>query len=155
MDFKEGEKLVGESGEAYLVVSPLGAVRPGATPNVWSAVDAQNQQDVYILKGPGSDESTYRSWPKFQSEMVMHELFKESPHIRRQHDRIPPRRHSSQPPTLVLEPSECTLSKARSLRPLTDREIKTIMRGALIGLNEIHQEGLVYAGTLFTSMKVH
>lgn len=142
---REGEQLIGESGESYIVVAPLGSNKPGQDSNVWSAVDAEKQEDVFILKGPSQDERIGYGWPRFQSEMVMHELFKDSTHIRRQVDRIPPRRYSSEPPTLVLEPTECTLAHARASRSLTHQEIKTIMREILLALRDIHDMGLVYA----------
>ncbi|KAB8272262.1 hypothetical protein BDV30DRAFT_239707 [Aspergillus minisclerotigenes] len=45
---------------------------------------------------------------------------------------------------MVLEPFEKTLWSARSKRPLTLREVKHIMKFALLGLQEIHEKGLVY-----------
>ncbi|KAF7114686.1 hypothetical protein CNMCM5793_009637 [Aspergillus hiratsukae] len=45
---------------------------------------------------------------------------------------------------MVLEPFEKTLWSARIRRPLTTREIKHIMKLALLGLREIHEKGLVY-----------
>lgn len=149
---REGQELVGESGGSYLTVSPLGNPRPGVTSNVWTAVDAETNQHVFILKQPAADDyfgSYGRAWPKFRSEMIMHELFKDCRYIRRQLDRIPPPKHSPEPPRLVLEPTECTLTDARKLRPLTDGEIKTIMKHVLLGLREIHSKGLVYAGKTY------
>ncbi|EON70074.1 CMGC/MAPK protein kinase [Coniosporium apollinis CBS 100218] len=142
---REGQELLGESGDSYLTVSPLGNPQPGTTSNVWTAVDAETNGNVFILKQPAANDYFGRSWPKFQTEMVMHELFKDCRYIRRQIDRIPPPRNSPDPPRLVLEPTECTLTDARELRPLTDGEIKTIMKHVLLGLKEIHSKGLVYA----------
>ncbi|KAF2144796.1 uncharacterized protein K452DRAFT_266905 [Aplosporella prunicola CBS 121167] len=141
----EGQQLLGESGESYLVVSPMTGPKPGAAPNVWSAVDAGSQESVFILKAPGIEDAPYHGWPRFRSEMIMHELFKDNPHIRRQLDRIPPRKYSADAPALVLEPTETTLWKARAARPFTDDEITVIMRGALLGIAAIHAKNLVYA----------
>ncbi|KAF7181448.1 hypothetical protein CNMCM7691_000666 [Aspergillus felis] len=55
-----------------------------------------------------------------------------------------PSRSDTEPTMLVLEPFEKTLWSARSRRPLTTREIKHIMKLALLGLREVHEKGLVY-----------
>ncbi|KAF2087218.1 kinase-like protein, partial [Saccharata proteae CBS 121410] len=150
----EGQHLTGESGSSYLVVSPMFRRKPGApVPNVWSAVDSASQEDVFIMKQPGGDELAANAnanagagWPRFQSEMIMHELFKSNPHIRQQVDRIPPGTgHGDEPPRIVLEPTETTLWSARAKRPFTDDEIRVVMKGALLGLRGIHEKGLVYA----------
>jgi len=145
----EGDYLTGETGDSYLAVSPLGNVRRGTTPNVWSAVDSETQEDVYVIKQPSADD-TGKGWPRFSSEMVMHELFKDCPYIRRQVDRIPPNApmEGGEPPRLVLEPTETTLANARDARPFTAEEIRILMTGVLMGLNEIHKRELVYAGTV-------
>ena len=48
---------------------------------------------------------------------------------------------------MVLEPMEKSLWDARVQRQLAMREIKRAMKGALLGLRDIHQEGLVFAGS--------
>ncbi|KAF7155868.1 hypothetical protein CNMCM5623_008748 [Aspergillus felis] len=58
-------------------------------------------------------------------------------------DVIPPR-SNTEPTMMVLEPFEKTLWSVRTRRPLTTREIKHIMKLALLGLREVHEKGLVY-----------
>ncbi|KAK4999001.1 hypothetical protein LTR66_001880 [Elasticomyces elasticus] len=140
---KEGAVVTGESGRQYLLVAPMTSVKPGIIPNVWSAVDAQSQDKIYVIKQPQSHENnTY--WPEFQQEMVMHQLFKGCSSIRQQIDQIPPNGFTD-PPRIVLEAMENTIWSARISRPMTTQEVKVIMRGTLVGLREIHTRGLVYA----------
>jgi protein kinase len=137
----EGARLVGESGKTYLAVSSLGQS------NVWTAVEQSNDPkkpvQVVVIKEPGEID-TQPGWPSFQNEMVMHEVFKDSPAIRQQIDRIPPTRVGG-PPMIVLEITETTLWDARTKRPMTLGEIKTVAKDVLIGLRDIHAAGLVYA----------
>lgn len=137
MDSKlfEGAELTSELGKIYLAVSTLGQS------NVWTAAEKDDFSNVVVLKAP-SDDDVDGSWPAFRHEMVMHELFKESKHIRRQVDRIPPK--DGGPPMLVLEIAEMTLWQARTKRPMSRGEIVTIVKGILQGLEEIHAQGLVY-----------
>lgn len=136
---REGDELVGEGGQRYLLVQAMGQ------PNVWIAVDAATQEKLYIVKQP-SDDDNAPGWPQFQHEMVMHELFKDNTTIRPQVDRIPPTSFSD-PPKLVLQLLQTTLWDARRKREFSEAEIKEIMRNVLLGLREVHQKGLVYAGT--------
>jgi protein kinase len=137
----EGAKLVGESGKTYLAVGPLGQS------NVWTAVeqsdDPKKPVQVVVIKEPGEID-TKPGWPSFQNEMVMHEIFKDSPAIRQQIDRIPPT-SSGGPPMIVLEITETTLWAARTKRPMTLAEIKTVAKDVLVGLRDVHDKGLVYA----------
>ncbi|CAD0086428.1 unnamed protein product [Aureobasidium mustum] len=137
----EGARLVGESGKSYLAVSPLGQS------NVWTAVEQSNDPkkpvQVVVIKEPG-EVDTQPGWPSFQNEMVMHEVFKDSPAIRQQIDRIPPTRAGG-PPMIVLEITETTLWTARTKRPMSLAEIKTVAKDVLIGLRDVHAAGLVYA----------
>ena len=133
---REGAELVGEHGFRYLLVKPLGQA------NVWVAVDAASQEKIFIVKQPGDDDVGY-GWPKFQHEMIMHELLKGIPTIRQQVDRIPPTRGG--PPRIVLEILQSTLWDARRKRQFSDVELKGIMRSALLGLRDVHERGLVYA----------
>lgn len=64
--------------------------------------------------------------------------------FRKMVDKIPA--SSDLPGMMVLEPIEKTLWSARMRRPLSTREIKHIMRLALLGLREVHEKGLVYWG---------
>ncbi|EUC44121.1 hypothetical protein COCMIDRAFT_6530 [Bipolaris oryzae ATCC 44560] len=134
---REGAELVGEHGYRYLLVKPLGQS------NVWVAVDAATQEKIFIVKQPSDDDVGY-GWPRFQHEMVMHELLKGIPTIRQQVDRIPPVSRSD-PPRIVLEILQSTLWDARRKRQFSDVEIKGIMRSALLGLRDVHQRDLVYA----------
>lgn len=137
IQMREGKELVGENGQRYLLVQAMGQ------PNVWIAVDAATQEKLYIVKQP-SDDDDMPGWPRFQHEMVMHELFKEHDAIRPQLDRIPPTSHAD-PPKLVLELLQTTLWDARRKREFSDAELKQVMRQILLGLQEVHQRGLVYA----------
>ncbi|KAK3064514.1 hypothetical protein LTS18_006525 [Coniosporium uncinatum] len=143
---EEGQRLVGETGQSYMAVTPMGSAQ-----NVWSAVDHDTYENVFIIKQPSAFDTGStggKKWPLFQSEMVMHEYFKDCPHIRRQVDRITrqgPNANSSDPPRIVLEPTETTLADARVKRSMTGDEIRIIMVGVLHGLAEIHKRGLVYA----------
>ncbi|KAI4728409.1 kinase-like protein [Aureobasidium sp. EXF-10728] len=137
----EGARLIGESGKSYLAVSPLGQS------NVWTAVeqskDSNKPVQVVVIKEPG-EVDTQPGWPSFQNEMVMHEVFKDSPAIRQQVDRIPPTK-AGDPPMIVLEITETTLWIARTKRPMSLAEIKTVAKDVLVGLRDVHAAGLVYA----------
>jgi protein kinase len=135
---REGAVLVGEHGYRYLLVKALGQS------NVWVAVDSASQEKIFIVKQPSDDDVGF-GWPRFQHEMVMHELLKGIPTIRQQVDRIPPT-SSSDPPRIVLEILESTLWDARKKRQFSDVELKGIMRSAMLGLRDIHSRNLVYAG---------
>ncbi|KAF1947131.1 kinase-like protein [Clathrospora elynae] len=134
---REGAELVGEYGYRYLLVKAMGQ------PNVWVAVDAASQEKIFIVKQPGEDDVA-RGWPRFQHEMVMHELFKDTPSVRQQVDRIPPT-SKADPPRIVLEILESTLWEARRKRQFSDVELKGIMRSTLMGLRDVHQKDMVYA----------
>ena len=132
----EGAEFIGESGKTYLAVSPLGQA------NVWTAVVKEDPSQIVVLKQPGPDDTD--GWPAFQHEMIMHELFKDCPSIRKQLDRIP-QSSADSPPMLVLEITETTLWTARTKRPFTKAEIDSIAEDMLIGLRDVHAKGLVYA----------
>ncbi|KAF2433850.1 kinase-like protein [Tothia fuscella] len=162
---RPGQYHTSEKGNSYLTVNALGPPdeATGTPSNVWTAVDAETHEEVFIIKQPSPSDDETKGYPLFTSEMIMHELFKDCPYIRKQVDRIPPdapalSRTSSEfgvvghvgggevdPPRLVLEPTETTLSRVRTERPLSDGEIEILMRGVLLGLGEIHKRGLVYA----------
>ncbi|THW03434.1 kinase-like protein [Aureobasidium pullulans] len=137
----EGATLTGETGKKYLAVSPLGQS------NVWTAVEQSNDPkkpvQVVVIKEPG-EVDTEPGWPSFQNEMIMHEVFKDSPAIRQQLDRIPPLK-AGDPPMIVLEITETTLWGARTKRPMSLAEIKTVAKDVLVGLRDVHAQGLVYA----------
>ncbi|TKA71679.1 hypothetical protein B0A55_07685 [Friedmanniomyces simplex] len=135
---REGAELLGESGKTYLAVSPLGQA------NVWTAVDKANLQNLVVLKSPAPDD-TGASWPDFQHEMIMHELLKDCTAVRKQVDRIPPVGEAGTPPILVLEIFQTTLWSARTKRPFTKEEVRSVARQVLRGLKEVHDKGLVYA----------
>jgi len=137
MPMRSGTELTGEHGARYLLVRSFGQA------NVWLAVDAETQSKIFVVKQPAADDPP--GWPHFQHEMVMHELFKENhPTIRKQVDRIRPT-SSGDPPRLVLEILQTTLWDARTKRSFSDVEIKEIMRSALLGLKDVHDQGMVYA----------
>lgn len=133
----EGAELTGESGKTYLAVGPLGQA------NVWTAVDKDDPSNIVVLKAPSPDDAS-TGWPLFQHEMIMHELLKDCTAIRKQVDRIPPVRGSNSPPILVLEIFETTLWEARTKRPFSKNEIESVARSILRGLQEVHDQGLVY-----------
>lgn len=137
----EGQVLKGESGKSYLLVSSLGQS------NVWTAVDASTQSEIYIVKQPAPHDEAWNGWPKFQHEMIMHEYFKDSPSIRGQVDRVPPT-PGADPPRVILEILESTLWACRAKRSFTDAEVKKVMKDALVALRDVHAKGLVYAGTV-------
>ncbi|EGP86792.1 uncharacterized protein MYCGRDRAFT_44256, partial [Zymoseptoria tritici IPO323] len=132
----EGAEFISEAGKTYLAVSSLGQS------NVWTAVEKDDMSNIVVLKAP-SDNDIPGQWPRFQHEMIMHELFKNSKNIRRQVDRIPPTPEGS-PPILVLEITETTLWGARTKRPFSRGEIVATMKGILLSLQEVHEHGLVY-----------
>ncbi|KAK0249991.1 hypothetical protein B0A54_15175 [Friedmanniomyces endolithicus] len=134
----EGAEFLSESGKTYLAVSPLGQA------NVWTAVDKGNLENIVVLKSPAPDD-TDPSWPQFQHEMIMHELLKTCTAVRKQIDRIPPVEAAGTPPILVLEIMQTTLWSARTKRPFTKEEVRSVARQVLRGLKEIHDKGLVYA----------
>ncbi|KAI7384006.1 kinase-like protein [Hortaea werneckii] len=132
----EGGEYTGESGKVYLAVGTLGQS------NVWTAVQKDDHSNIVVLKAP-SDDDTDSSWPRFQHEMIMHELFKDCRYIRRQLDRVAPL-EGQHPPLLVLEITETTLWQARTKRPFSKDEIRSVARSMLQGLKEVHDKGLVY-----------
>ncbi|KAK4560637.1 hypothetical protein LTR86_005215 [Recurvomyces mirabilis] len=134
----EGGEYRGESGKTYLAVGPLGQA------NVWTAVEKENNENIVVLKAPASDD-TGTSWPLFQHEMIMHELLKNCRSVRKQVDRISPNADSGSPPILVLEIFETTLWHARTKRPFTKEEVRSVARQILQGLKSVHDQGLVYA----------
>jgi protein kinase len=136
MPLSEGDELTGEHGKTYLAVSPLGQ------DNVWTAVETGNSK-VVVVKEPDAQDAS-RGYPAFQNEMVMHELLKDSSGIRQQVDRIPSTKPGD-PPMLVLEITDTTLWGARTKRPFTLAELKSVTKDALIGLRQVHEQGLVYA----------
>jgi serine/threonine protein kinase len=135
---REGAEYRGESGRTYLAVGPLGQA------NVFTAVDKDDHANIVVLKAPSADD-TGTSWPQFQHEMIMHELLKNCPSIRKQVDRIPPVNEANTPPILVLEIFETTLWHARTKRPFSKAEVKSVARQILQGLKEVHDRELVYA----------
>ncbi|KAK5126891.1 hypothetical protein LTR85_008249 [Meristemomyces frigidus] len=133
----EGAELIGESGKVYLAVSALGQE------NVWTAVQKDDPSNIVVLKAPSADD-TSTSWPRFQHEMIMHELLKDCSAIRKQVDRIPPVKGEGSPPILVLEIFETTLWQARTKRPFSKDEVQSVAKSILQGLKEVHDRGLVY-----------
>ncbi|KAF2801278.1 uncharacterized protein BDZ99DRAFT_456474 [Mytilinidion resinicola] len=133
----EGQTLSGDNKD-YLLVAPLGQ------PNVWTAVDSETQSSVYIIKQPAPDDSAAASWPNFQQEMVMQELFKDDPAIRQKVDQIPPSKHG-EPPRIVLEILEGTAWDARAKRPLGVGEIKKHHAGYTRGAN-LKMENILLSG---------
>lgn len=136
MPLSEGDELTGEHGKTYLAVSPLGQS------NVWTAVETGHSK-VVVVKEPDANDAS-KGFPGFQNEMVMHELLKDSSGIRQQVDRIPGAKPND-PPMLVLEIAATTLWGARTQRPFTLAEAKKTTKDALIGLRDVHAQGLVYA----------
>jgi protein kinase len=136
MPLHEGDELTGENGKTYLAVSNLGQ------DNVWTAVDSETSK-VVVVKEPDANDASNGA-PGFQNEMVMHELLKDSPAIRQQIDRISPNTTGGTP-MLVLEIADTTLWGARTKRPFTLGELKHVTKDALIGLRDVHAQGLVYA----------
>jgi len=136
MPLQEGDELTGENGKKYLAVAPLGQA------NVYTAVETGNQK-VVVVKEPDAQDAS-RGFPGFQNEMVMHEMLKDSPGIRQQVDRIPSTKPGEMP-MLVLEIADTTLWGARTKKPFSLAELKHVTKDALIGLRDVHAQGLVYA----------
>ncbi|GAB7360758.1 hypothetical protein MBLNU230_g0632t1 [Neophaeotheca triangularis] len=138
---QEGAELTGESGTIYLAVSPLGQS------NVWTGVQKDDPTQIVVLKEPGTEDCNRPGWPSFMHEMIMHELLRDSPTIRRSIDRIPPAPQTTPPtpPMLVLEIFQTTLWTARTKRPLTKPELRHITKTTLLALRDIHAKDLVYA----------
>lgn len=139
----KGARFLGECGRTYLLASPL-VHRSNLVPNVWKAVDANSPKDKYVIKGPR--EPTRQHWLDIDREINMQRRFESAQYIRRMVDVIP--NPDDTPPLMVLEPYEKTLWMARMTRPLTTREIKHVMKLDLLGLDEIHEKGLVHCGVL-------
>ncbi|GAQ05219.1 hypothetical protein ALT_2540 [Aspergillus lentulus] len=137
---QKGTKLIGESGRTYILIAHLVQL---AIPNVWKAHQWGNEKEQFVIKHPQSDGSPEKRWPAFRKEMEMQRLFQPAKFIRKMVDVIPAR-SDMEPTMMVLEPFEKTLWSARTRRPLTTREIKHIMKLALLGLPEVHEKGLVY-----------
>jgi hypothetical protein len=139
---QKGIKLIGESGRTYFLTAPLVQRR---IPNVWKANQWNNENNQFVIKHPQSGDSPEKGWPAFRKEMEMQRLFQSAKFIRKMVDIVPPL-SDAEPTMMVLEPFEKSLWSARTRRPLTTREIKHIMKLALLGLREIHEKGLVYCG---------
>ncbi|PYI04743.1 kinase-like protein [Aspergillus sclerotiicarbonarius CBS 121057] len=134
---QNGLRLVGQNGTMYTLLSPLARRNH---PHVWRACQSDNERDEIIIKHPPDDTDPEKR--SFQREMNMQKLFKPSRFIRKMTDTIPA--SSDLPEMMVLEPFEKTLWSARTKRPLAIWEIKYIMKATLLGLQEIHKQGLVY-----------
>ncbi|KAL1960894.1 hypothetical protein VTO42DRAFT_5877 [Malbranchea cinnamomea] len=135
----KGAKFVGEYGRTYLLTWPL-VHRIGMNPNVWKAFDVNDPKCQYVIKGPR--QMSKQNWVDFEREIKMQRYFDSVRYIRRMLDVISHPDHTH--PLMVLEPFQKTLWMARMTRPLSTREIKHIMKLTLLGLNEIHEKGLVH-----------
>lgn len=139
-----GLKVVGKRGQTYVLLDPL-VQRRGKRCHVWSASTETDETDQVVIKQ--TDNSDGPGWPNFTKEMQMQEYFRNSKHIRRMLDVIPPS-SGAEPPMMVLEPFGKTLWDARMTRPLSTGEIRSVMKGILFGLGTIHHQGYVYTGSL-------
>lgn len=110
---------------------------------MWKASCSNNHQ--VVIKHQESEDRPGEKWAAFRKEIEMQSLFRSVKYIRRMIDIIPPS-SDLEPPMMVLEPFEKTLWSARTKRPFTLREVKHIMKFALLGLQEIHEKGLVHCG---------
>jgi hypothetical protein len=141
---KRGERVRGESGHEYCLVSPFSAQSAEREPNVWKSVDVKDESMEYVLKGPSPQDDASLGWPFFKHEVQMQQRFIESPFIRKMVDYVPT--SDSKKPMMVLQAFEKTLWDARNRRALTRDEIRWIMKAVLIGLWTIHRDGLVHSG---------
>ncbi|KAF2859689.1 kinase-like protein [Piedraia hortae CBS 480.64] len=165
---RPGLVLTATSGKTYMCVSPLGQ------PNVYTGIETTSSSNptnpkIVILKSPNQTEKP--PYLTFQNEIRIHSMFPDAKGIRKVVDFVPsssgpegaevkgtsdlvastpsddpsaPSSDGPTPPILILEAFSTTLWSARTTRPLTDNEIKTIARGILEGLREIHAKGYVY-----------
>lgn len=60
----------------------------------------------------------------------------------------------STPPLMVLEPMPTTLWEARNMRPLTQQEIKWVMKGVLLGIATVHSKGMVFTDSKMENVGV-
>lgn len=139
---QKGMTLISKTEKSYTLIAPL---VQREIPNVWKASLNNNTNHQFVIKHPQSDNSPGAKWPAFQKEMETQNLFSDAKFIRRMVDTIPPR-SNLELPMMVLEPFEKTLWSARTKRPFTTREVKHVMKSALLGLWEVHRRGLVYCG---------
>lgn len=140
---RKGLRLVGETRKTYVLSAPLIQRKH---PHVWRASCSNNEKDQVVIKHPQFDDNPNELWPASRKEMEMQIRFQSARFIRKMTDTIPA--SSGLPGMMVLEPFEKTLWSTRLRRPLTIQEIKHIMKRALLGLREIHNQGLVYCGGL-------
>ncbi|PGH31044.1 serine/threonine protein kinase [[Emmonsia] crescens] len=139
-NLSRGLKFVGKRGQTYVLLDPL-IQRKGRRCHVWSASTETDETDQFVIKQP--DENDGPGWPNFTKEVQMQEYFRNSKHLRRMLDMIPPS-SDSEPSMMVLEPFGKSLWDARMTRPLSTGEIRSVMRGVLFGLGTIHTQGYVY-----------
>ncbi|KAI0543972.1 kinase-like domain-containing protein [Xylaria curta] len=131
----------GESGRVYSFIQPLGK-QAGSRSSVWLVKEEGKGNNEFIAKGPSTKDDRSLKWPAFQHELKMQRLFSEDKMIRPVVDFIPSA--AADEPMIVLKPFEQTLWDARNARPMTTSEIKWIMEGVLLGIQTIHQRGLVH-----------
>ncbi|KAI8945430.1 kinase-like domain-containing protein [Xylaria longipes] len=131
----------GESGAVYSFIEPLGE-NARSRRNVWLIEEEGKSNVEFIAKGPSTEDDKSLGWPAFQHELKMQRLFNKDKMIRPMVDLIPS--SATDEPMMVLKPFEQTLWEARNARPMTTSEIKWIMEGVLLGLQTVHQKGLVY-----------
>ncbi|KAI9818047.1 MAG: hypothetical protein M1827_000671 [Pycnora praestabilis] len=132
---QKNQQLIGKSLQIYTISEPL-YTRPGDSyPSIWTASTGTGQQ--VIVKQP------CRGWlDPFLIELRHLHDFQSSQHLRRLFDIID--RSPSEPPAMVLESMSRSLLEVYWQRKLTTREIKTIAKGVLHGLDELHSKGLAH-----------
>lgn len=136
-----------ESGRVYRLIRPLEPAEDKGISHVWLAVDDADESRQFVVKGPKPHDHRSLGYPLFQHEYKMQVQFRNSKMIRRMvdHDFDLPTAAGTEP-KMVLEPYAKDLWTVRKQRPMTANEIKWITSGILLGLWDIHREGLVHSG---------
>lgn len=132
-----GQRITGRSGRIYRLLDPLGSRRSDAVSNIWRAVNEADELKHVVVKGPSKYDQKSLGWPLFQHEFQMQKLFEGSTFVRQMTDFVLPT--TNQEPVIMLQVFEKTLWAARMQRPMTDNEIKWIMKAVLLGLWTVHR----------------
>lgn len=132
----------GLGGTRYRLVQPL--KHTGEDNNVWLAVDEKDGRAKFVAKGPGGKDDRSKNWPAFQHEVAMQRKFRDEPLIRQMVDYVPESESEHREPLMILELFEETLWDAQQSRRLHTKEIRKIMKVALLALVAVHKKGLVH-----------
>ncbi|KAK2809952.1 hypothetical protein FQN50_003366 [Emmonsiellopsis sp. PD_5] len=154
MRLQRSMTFLGRSKIAYTLTKPL-YPRVGASslgPHVWRARSSDSNQKEVIVKFCKPDTTQSRS--DFQKEILQSQKFKEARYIRKILDVIEddPNRKGTDTNNcegMVLESFPETLWEARENGRLSSfglAGIRKIMKDALLGIQELHAEGVIHLG---------